>query len=115
VVDLVLQDPRVPTRRVDRDRGAAVVERLDTGGAGARDDRLQPLDAEAALEGLDDLGAECERGFTITWNGTGARAVSSSSTLSSITARASGSPIWGAARPTPGASRMVSRMSSINC
>ena len=53
-------------------------------------------------------------GLTITWNGTGVRSCSSRVTWSSMTARRSDSPIWGAARPTPGASRMVSRISSIS-
>src|SRR5882724_651704 len=60
VIDLVLQDARVPAGRADRDGLAAVIERLDGHGARARHERLEPLDAEAALVVLDDLVAQRE-------------------------------------------------------
>src|SRR5580704_8450621 len=59
-------------------------------------------------------------GLMMTWNGTGVRSFSSNSaggiafrksSRSSITANCNGKPTWGAARPTPGASYIVSRMS----
>src|SRR6185437_1178381 len=58
VIDLVLEDPRVPAAGFDLDRRAAVIESLDRDCAGARHHRLESVDAEAALEELDRLRAE---------------------------------------------------------
>src|SRR5579863_941254 len=58
MVDLVLEDPRVPATCVDGDRLSVVVERLHVDGAGARHDSLKPFDAETAFEEIDHLRAE---------------------------------------------------------
>ena len=60
MIDLVLQDARVPAGGVDDHRLALVVQGVDADGARARDDRLETLDAQAAFVEFHKFMAQLE-------------------------------------------------------
>ena len=115
MIDLVLQDARVPAGRVDDDRLALVVQGVDADRARPRHDRLVALDAQAAFIEFHNFGAQLETriGNDVKRNrrsfgrGRFCRVLDYS--------QLKRQPDLGAASPTPGAWRMVSRISSMSC